>query len=760
MRGLTDEQVNERINNKQYNYDVTVVTKSVGQIFITNICTLFNFINVFLGLLILMVGSYKNLLFLGTILCNTAIGIIQEMRAKRTIDRLSLISEKMATVIRNDKYKKININDIVIDDIIVYEVGNQISCDTVIIEGMVEVNESLITGEIDPIKKKKGDILLSGSFVVSGSVVGRVIHVNVSNYTSQITLSAKYLKPIGSEIMRSMKQIIKVISYLIIPLGIIFFCKQYFLVNNSLDGAVVNTVAAIIAVIPDGLVLLTSTVMAISVIKLSKHNVLVQELYCIENLARVDTICFDKTGTLTTGMMHVSKFVKLKNFDFNIIEEINYNLDNHNPTMDALVKEYGKNNSLLIDKIVPFSSERKWSGVSFINHGTYVIGALDFLFKDETLAQYNKNFRVVALARSSKSFINDSLPNDLELLGFFLIEDELRMEAKQMISFLEKNGVDVKIISGDNPSTVSEIATKLDLNFKDSYIDTTGLGDDDLENLVDKYHIFGRVTPQGKHFLIKALQKNGHTVAMVGDGVNDVLALRQADCGIALASGTDAARNVSEFVLLNSNFDSIPKIIKEGRRTINNIERSASLFITKTLYSLMLLALFLFVNIAYPFIPIQLTLTSVFTIGIPAFILALEPNEERVKGRFLLNVIGVAFPSSLTIVFNIVLLLIVDSMVDLSVESVATLGIILIATTGFMHMYYISKPLNVLRGTLLISMIISFLVSAVGFRRLFSLSLINKQIIVIYLLLLLFSYLFFNIITKIFDLFIYKRGSR
>ncbi len=760
MTGLTTKQIEERIKKGQVNYNTTIKTKSVKEIFRTNICTLFNFLNLFLAYLILIAGAYKNLLFLGTIFCNTFIGIIQELRSKKIIDNLSLIAAVKAKVLRNDKQQDIEINEIVIDDILVLETGNQIVTDSVIKEGKIEVNEALITGEINPITKTKGDELLSGSYVVSGQALAQVVHVGEENYTYKISKDAKYIKPIGSEIMKSLKKIIKLISYIIIPIGILFFMKQMN-VSNQIDKSIVNTVAALIAIIPDGLMLLTSTVMAISVIKLSKYNVLIQEMYCIENLARVDTICFDKTGTLTKGKMQVTKYVSFnkKNIE-DIIKEICYNLDNHNATMNALIDKYGKKNNYKVLETIPFKSEKKWSGLTFENIGSYIIGAPEMITKDkkilDEIEQYESESRVILLAHSNEKFINQELPKNIEPLGIFLIDDIIREEAKDTINFFEENDVEVKIISGDNPKTVSKIAKKLNLSFWDKYIDTTNLSEEELKEAATKYNIFGRVTPYGKKILVNSLQEHKHTVAMTGDGVNDVLALKQADCAIAVASGTEAARNVSQLVLMDSNFNSIPKIVKEGRRTINNIERSASLFITKTLYALLLLTLFMFVDRSYPFIPIQLTLTSVFTIGIPAFILALEDNNERVKGNFLMNVTSVAFPTAITIIFNVILILITAEITNISNQDISTLAVLLLATTGFMHIYRISYPLNLVRRVLLITMITSFLIAVFGFEKLFSLSIINRELTAMYLILGLFSYLFFSIITKIFEKYIYK----
>lgn len=757
--GLTDKEIEKRIQENQVNYNTTIKTKSVKEIFRTNMITLFNILNLFLAYLIFIAGAYKNLLFLGTIICNTFIGIIQELKSKKIIDQLSLIAAEKITVLRNKKQEKIEINEIVKDDILVLSAGNQIVTDSIVVDGKIEVNESLITGEIDPITKTKGDELLSGSFVISGSSLAQVTHVGEENYTYKISKDAKYIKPITSEIMVSLKKIIKLISYIIIPLGIIFFTKQMHIPNNTPNQAIVNTVAALIAIIPDGLMLLTSMAMAISTIKLSKYKVLIQEMYSIENLARVDTICFDKTGTLTKGKMQVIDYIPIKNKNIdNIIKEINNSLDNHNATMNALIEKYGKQETHKPLEIIPFKSENKWSGVTLEHLGTYIIGAPEMILKEKIkdIEKYQDDYRVILLAHSNENFKNEKLPKNIEPLGIFLIEDIIRKESKHTIEFFQKNDVNVKIISGDNPKTVSKIAKKLGLSFWDNYIDTTNLNEQELKEIAEKYNIFGRVTPHGKKILIESLQEKKHTVAMTGDGVNDVLALRQSDCAIAVASGASAARNVAQLVLLNSNFDSIPKIVKEGRRTINNIERSASLFITKTLYALLLLVLFMCVDKSYPFIPIQLTLTSAFTIGIPAFILALEPNSERVKGNFLINVTSVAFPTAITIVFNVILLLIASEITNISNQDISTLAVLLLATTGFMHIYRISYPLNLIRTTLLVAMIISFLVGVLGFENLFSLSQITQPLTALYLILGLYSYLFFSIITKIFEKYIYK----
>ncbi|HJJ14092.1 MAG TPA: cation-translocating P-type ATPase [Clostridiaceae bacterium] len=654
--GLTKEEVEERIKENKVNYDTSLPTKSIKTIVRENIFTLFNLINILLGVAVFCVGSYKNLLFLIVIFCNTAISIIQEINSKKAVDKLSILAQAKVNCIRDGEKQEIGINSIVLDDLLMLETGNQIVADSIILEGEVEVNESFITGESDVIYKRKGDTLLSGSFVVSGKCKAEVIHIGDENYTSKISSGAKYVKKVNSEIMKSLNGIIKIVSIAIVPIGILLFFNQLGLTENSFKNAVVNTVAAIIGMIPEGLVLLTSTVLAVSVIRLSKRKVLVQELYCIETLARVDTLCLDKTGTITEGTMEVNDIIEItksKEELEEILSEISSASDDNNSTIEAIRAKYKNKQKWKVINKIPFSSQKKWSGVCFKDKGSYIIGAPEFVLREkydeykERIEKYSNDYRVIIVANSEGDFIEKELPDKLEVLGFVLISDVIRKEASKTLEYFKEQGVNIKIISGDNPITVSKIAKRAGVENSEKYINMQEIKTkEQLEKAAKEYTIFGRVTPVQKKELVQALKKEGHTVAMTGDGVNDVLALKEADCSIAMASGSDATRNVAELVLLDSNFASMPEIVLEGRRTINNIERSATLFLVKTIYASILAIIFLFVNMPYPFMPIQLTLISTVTIGIPSFVLALEPNKERIKGKFLRNVISRALRNS------------------------------------------------------------------------------------------------------------------
>ncbi|MBE6138960.1 MAG: HAD family hydrolase [Firmicutes bacterium] len=744
--GLNQNQVNYRIKNGDYNYNSDVKTKTIGQIIFYNVFTLFNILNLCLGLLIFWVGSYKNLLFLGVVICNTLISIIQEIRSKRAIDKLSIISSVNANVIREGKSKIIKIEEVVLDDIIIYKRGNQIIADSIIKEGTVEVNESLLSGEENSITKKVGDMLYSGSFVVSGKCTAKVEKVAINNYASKITSEAKYVKKVNSEIMNTLKKIIKIISIIIIPLGIILFLRQYN-IDKSITDAVVNTVAAIIGMIPEGLVLLTSTVLAVSVLRLSKRKVLVQQLYCIETLARVDTICLDKTGTLTEGIMEVEDIVVLNDkYDYKkILCAMSRELSDDTPTMDAISRKFNKKTDFKCLEIEPFSSNKKYSSVTF-KEGKYILGAPDVLDNSdemkELIEKYSDN-RLVLL-KSKKDNI-----------ALILLKDKIRFKASNTLNYLRKEGLDIKIISGDNEKVITRIAKRVGFN-DIRCIDMSKNHTNMNHQIVENYNIFARVSPEQKKDLIKALKNNGHTVAMTGDGVNDVLALKEADCSIAMASGSDAARNVSEIVLLNSDFDAIPKIVEEGRRTINNIERSSSLFLTKTIYATLLAIIFLFVPMDYPFQPIQLSLVSTITIGIPAFILALEPNHERIKGNFFRNVLKKSLPGGLTIVMNVISVMIVAKIFNLSEEIISTMAVILVAITGFILLYKICYKFNILRKILYIVLIIIFLSCIIGLHQVFELVLLKPIFIIFIVLVSILDVGLFNFISDICEKRIFK----
>lgn len=767
--GLTEEQIKEREKDNLLNYDSVIPTKTIAHIVSNNLFTLFNFLNLALGLAVFLVSSYKNLLFLGVVVCNTIISTFQEIRSKKIIDKLSLISATNVKAIRNGSAKMIKIDEIVLDDILEINAGNQVVSDAIVMDGSCEVNESFITGESDPIYKNKGDMLLSGSFIISGKCIVQVEHIGLDNYTSAISRGAKYIKKVNSELMQALKKVIKVVSIIIIPIGFFLFWKQTLIVNNTFEGAVVNTVAALIGMIPEGLILLTSTVLAVSVIRLSKHKVLVQELYCIETLARVDTLCVDKTGTITDGNMEVVDIFLLAR-DVNNIEEIlsclSENLEDNNATIAAIRKKYQLKKDWQVNKNIPFSSQRKFSGITFDRYGSYIIGAPEFVLKDEynsissIVDNYSKEYRVLLLAHSNYPFINSELPKNINPLCLILLKDRIRPHAIDTLKYFKEQGVDIKIISGDSVLTVANIASRIGFNHKNSYIDASTITNDvQLKDAVKKYTIFGRVSPNQKRDIIHFLKEDNHTVAMIGDGVNDVLALKEADCSISLASGSEASRNVSQLVLLDSNFDAMPMVVAEGRRTINNIERSATLFLVKTIYAATLAFIFLFVNMSYPFVPIQLTLTSVLTIGIPSFVLAIEPNHERIRGKFLTNVISRSLPTALTIVINIILIMIIATIIDLSYEQTSTLSVILTGYIGFMLLYKICMPFNNIRRALMLTMVSCFIIGIIGLRTLFSLTIVTPYMLLIIGLLVIIATHNFKLFTNLYYKFKIKHSK-
>ena len=758
-QGLTSKEVQERIEKGLVHANTDVPTKSIGQIIRTNLFTLFNMLNFGLGLAVLLVGSYKNLLFLGIVFCNMLISIFQEIRAKRTVDKLSLFNETKVEAIRDGKKVELAQDEIVLDEVIHFYLGNQVLVDSEILEGECLVNESFITGEETPIKKSKGDLLLSGSFLVSGDCFGQCIHIKEDNYTSKISKDAKYLKKLNSELMISLNKIIKGLSMVVIPVGILLFWAQMRIPGNTIQDAVIHTVAGLIGMIPDGLILLTSTVLAVSVIRLSKYKVLVQELYCIEMLARVDVLCLDKTGTLTEGKMEVKDLLPVgktkKEEVMKILSEMGGALVDQTPTMESIRVYCPPTNDWKVEKTNPFSSDTKLSSVTF-KEGEYLLGAPAFVLGKKNykidITEYEKEYRVLLLAKKEKK--------EIEELAYLLIQDKVRENAKKTLTYFKDQQVTLKIISGDNPVTVSQIAKRVGVDNYDKYIDLTDVDSSTFPELVEKYTIFGRVKPAQKKELVLALKKGGHTVAMTGDGVNDVLALKEADCGIAMASGSAAARSVSQLVLLDSDFDSMPKIVQEGRQTINNIERSASLFLVKTIYTTLLAVFFLFVSIPYPFEPIQMSLTNMVTIGIPAFILALELNKERVKGGFLKNVLSKALPTSLCIFAMLLLIQLSAYGFGIEYRALSTISVLMVAVCGFFHLFTISRPFTKLRGTLLISMIIVFLLEVTLLPDLFSLVRLDQSLFLIFLMGFIVSLGLFYYLHLGFNYLLAKKSSK
>ena len=754
QHGLTSQEVTERIQKNLVNYNNQPRTKSIKEIIYSNLFTYFNFLNIFLGTAVILAGlfsgrllySLKNCLFMGVIFCNTVISTVQEIVSKKIIDKLSVISSSKATVLRDGKEEVIEMDNIVLNDIVLLKNGNQIIVDSIIRDGAVEVNESFITGESNTILKKKGDTLLSGSFVVSGSCVAEVIHVGKDNYINTISSEAKYIKENNSVILNSFEKIVRILSVIIIPLGAALFCNQYLIIGSSISDAIINTVAALIGMIPEGLVLLTSSVMAVSIIRLGKYKVLVQQLYCIETLSRVNVICLDKTGTITTGNMKVYDIIPNKNYtkgEFTkILEKITMALYDDSPTFKALKDRFNKDIKVDVLEKITFSSERKFSAVR-LTEGSFYIGAYEYVLKSEKnldyslINDYQQDYRILVVCKNKEQL--SKTPTNLEVIGFVLIEDEIRKEAKDTLEYFKSQGVKIKIISGDNPLTVLNIAKKAGIKDDLKAIDASIINEDNVEELVVENDIFGRVTPRGKKLIILALKKLGYITAMTGDGVNDVLALKEADCSVAMASGSDAARAVSQIVLLDNNFASMPKIVAEGRRTINNIERSASLLLVKTIYTILIILTCLFTQNEYFFIPIQLTLITTCTIGIPSFVLALEPNTNIVSGNFILKIFKNSIPAGVTVFLNIVIIILFKNAFVLSDEVVNALAVLLTGTTGFIHLYKISKPFNLLRGFLFAFLLLAFLYGVIFQYSFFDLSSMNLQIALILFLLIIFS---------------------
>ena len=758
--GLSTKEVKERIADGLVNVDKSVSTKPTSKIIKDNALTLFNLINLILAVAVLCVGSYRNLMFMGVVICNAVIGIIQEIRAKKTIERLNLISSSHAVVLRNGKKNKIKIEKVVLDDIILFEPGNQIVADSVIKSGKCEVNESLLTGEPDLIVKRPGDMLLSGSYIVSGSCTAQTEHVGKNNYSSTLLKDLKYIKKTKSEIMTTVNKIIKIISLAIIPIGALLFYRQLTSSGYDYTSAIITTTAALTGMIPEGLVLLTSTILAVGVIKLSKYKVLVQDIYCLETLARVNTLCLDKTGTITEGTFEVQEIVpensitreKLKSS----LSALTSVLNDTNETFKA-IKNYVPTckENLKVKEIIPFSSERKWSGAEIEGKGTIIMGAGEFIFGKNyskiknKVKSFSDDFRILTVVHSENKFQNGNIPEDINLIGFVLIKDKIRINAEKTLNFFKKQGVDIKVISGDNPETVSKIAKRVNLNNHESYIDVSKLKtDEEIQEAAKKYTIFGRVTPNQKQQIIKALKSEGKTVAMVGDGVNDVLAMKESDCSVAMASGSDITRNISHIVLINSNFSAMPHAVAEGRIAINNIQRSSSLFLVKTIYSCLLSLLFLFIPAPYPFIPIQMTLISAITIGIPSFILALEPNRERIKGNLFKNIISKALPAALTVISSLILCVAVYFPFHLSYEKYSTLAVIITGFIGTVLLYKISVPLNRLRKSLLWFVAISFIVGIFRVSDLFVLE-FSPVVILLSIALILISIIIYDYLSKV-----------
>ncbi|WP_080797240.1 HAD-IC family P-type ATPase [Arabiibacter massiliensis] len=718
VRGLTAAEVAERVAAGAVNVDASVKTRSVKQIVLENICTLFNLINVILALFVLVTGSFKNMLFMVVIVCNVCIGIVQEIRSKRTTDRLSIVAGSKATVVRDGQRVELPLDALVRDDVIELGRGDQVPADSVVVSGACDANESLLTGESKLVKKAAGDELMSGSFVNAGTVLARVEHVGAENYAAKISAEAKRRKAVNSEIMNSLNGIIKFVSCIIFPLGALLFARMFFSGEGvALNQAILSTVAALVGMIPEGLILLTSTVLAVAVVRLAKSKVLVQQLYCIETLARVDTLCLDKTGTITTGAMEVAAVEAVPGADAGEVEAAFASIaradEDPNDTAQAILAHFAGSaaRTLAPVRMVPFSSDKKWSGAVFEGGRAYVMGAGRFVM-GEAFSQVEEqqnalaaDARVLLLARVEGFDEDGGIVGAPEPLGFVAIHDQIRATAAQTIGYFKEQGVDLKVISGDDPRTVSGIAAKVGVPHAEEFVDASTLADDDasVDEAIARYSVFGRVKPEQKKAFVLALQRAGHVVAMTGDGVNDTLALKASDCSVAMAAGSDAARNVAQLVLVDNDFAAMPKVVAEGRRSINNLQRSASLFLVKTLLSMSLAVLFVLLPWQYPFQPIQMTLISAFTIGLPSFVLALEPNRDRIRGRFLENVIVRSIPGAVCAVLTILAVNLVGyGFLHLDYAHVSTLCVLLTAWIGVLLIVRLSIPFTPIRWALLV----------------------------------------------------------
>lgn len=727
--GLTNEQVLDRIEKGYINYTSKKKAKTYGSIFISNIFTFFNILTFIVGGALIATGNndFGNLFFLVIIAANITIGILQEIRSKRMIDRLSLISAPSATVIRNNERKVIPISEIVLDDIIYVETGKQISADSTVVSGSCEVNESMLTGESEPVKKIKGDVLYSGSFVSSGSCYARVNKIGDSNYIEALTSHAKRYKKPKSELQSSIRFIMKVVTCFIIPIAFAMIYRDFKVwdwetFSEKIGDSVEKWAGSIIGMIPAGMFLLTSMALAVGVLRLGKRNTLVQDLYCIEMLARADVLCLDKTGTLTDGSMQVNNVVPLfkdDNAESKIAKIIGSMLtatEDNNQTALALAAKFGYSTDFIARKILPFSSQRKYSAVTFEEEGTFLLGAPEYVIKDMDLKVErmisdfaSQGYRVICLAQSSSEIENNELRlNSTKPLALIIIEDHIREDAYETIRWFKENDVTVKIISGDNPVTVSEVAKRVGVENADLYISLDGLSSQEVIEAANKYTVFGRVTPEQKSLLVKSLKAKGHTVAMTGDGVNDILAMREADCAISIASGAEAARNVSHLVLLDSRFSSMPNVVMEGRRVVNNITKSASLFLTKTFMSIMLSILFLLLGEDYLFGTKNLLPLELFVIGLPSFALALQANNNRIKGNFLANVVSRAIPGGMALFISVfgtylyqkgVNQIAIGDWVHLEInkETAITLYVLALSYTGIIVLGKICEPFNVFR---------------------------------------------------------------
>ncbi|MFR8314494.1 cation-translocating P-type ATPase [Eubacterium ventriosum] len=710
--GLNSDQVNEYFENGWSNEPVEPPSKTVPEIIKSNLFTYFNLVFAVLAALLILAGSFRNLTFLPVILANLFIGIIQEIRAKNTLDKLSVLNAPKALVVREGRQFSIPAEELVLDDIVIFKAGNQICADAIVVDGEVSVNESLLTGESDEISKKPGDELMSGSFIVSGECYARLDKVGEDSYISKLTLEAKAMNSEEqSEMIRVLDKLVGVVGILIIPIGLLLFGQQFFFSGASFSKSITSMVAAVIGMIPEGLYLLASVALVVSVMRLASKKVLVHDMKCIETLARVNVLCVDKTGTITENTMEVNGEIPMDGYDSQsmaplkqIISDFASAMSSDNITMKAMKDYFNKPSGRKAVSVSPFSSQFKYSGAAF-EDGSYVLGAPEFVLREdydnyrEQIEQYSsEGYRVLVFGIYDGVIDGKALTGKVTPLGLVFLSNPIRKEAPETFKYFENQGVEIKVISGDNPVTVSQVALQAGIANADNYIDASTLTTDEaIEDAVLRYTVFGRVTPDQKRKFVRALKKAGRTVAMTGDGVNDVLALKDADCSVAMASGSDAAAQASQLVLLDSNFACMPSVVMEGRRVVNNIERSASLFLVKNIFSFLLSLFSVCFMINYPLEPSQISLISMFTIGVPAFFLALQPNKNIIQGHFLSNVLIKALPAGITDFLVVGALVVFGQVFEVGETDISTACTMLLAIVGFVILYNISKPMNALR---------------------------------------------------------------
>ena len=774
--GLTSQEVSERIQNHQVNEPVDPGTKTNKDIIKGNLLTYFNMIFLILAVLVCVAGSFRSLTFLPVVIGNALIGIIQEIRARDTLAKMKLINAPHTKVIRDGKKKKIMSEQLVVDDLAIFTAGDQIPADAVITSGSVKVNESLLTGESDEIEKGKNGRLLSGSFIVSGECRAVIEKVGKDSYISRLTLEAKSEKKQElSEMIRSINNLIKWVGIVIIPIGIILFYQGYFVNKESFSESIVSMVAAVIGMIPEGLYLLTTIALAVSTMRLAKQSVLLHDMKSIETLARVDVLCVDKTGTITENTMSVSDIISASDMAADLVTEAAKELSDKgwtetlaqfcmamtadNITMKALKAFFKDKSDVKMrkpDSITSFSSEVKYCGATY-KEEAYILGAPDAVlgdaydnYSDKLSELQSKGYRILAFGSYDGVVDGKPLTGTFTPLGFITLTNPIRKQAKKTFQYFDNQGVSVMVISGDNPETASEVAAKAGIKNAEKYIDARKLKNiADIDMAVRKYTVFGRVTPKQKKQIVNSLKKQGHTVAMTGDGVNDILALRDADCSVAFSSGSDAAAQAAQVVLLDSDFAHMPSVVMEGRRVVNNVQRSASLFLVKNIFSLLMSLFAAVLMVTYPLEPSQISLISMFNIGIPAFFLAMESNGNRIEGKFLKNVFLKALPAGLTDALAIAALVVCGKVFGLPSEDIATAATMLLAIVGFMILFKISVPLNKYRGTVLVCNMIAFVLCAVVLNELFAIKSMSRICVLLFVVFSFAAESLFRILSHI-----------